>query len=113
MIIPILRRTNLASCPPPPVCHYNPSPMPVIYAEPAFDDLTPPKLDLLVFGPHPDDAEIGCGGILLKLAARGFACGVCDLTRGEMGTGGDVAVREVESQAAAAALQLRVRENLA
>jgi N-acetylglucosamine malate deacetylase 1 len=86
--------------------------MAVIYAQTPFADDNPPKLDLLVFGPHPDDAEIGAGGVLLKLAERGFACGIVDMTRGEMGTGGDVEIREAESRAAAAVLQLVVRENM-
>jgi bacillithiol biosynthesis deacetylase BshB1 len=86
--------------------------MPVIYADPAFDDHSPPKLDVLVFGPHPDDAEIGCGGILLKLAAAGWRCGIVDFTEGELGTGGDVDIRREESVAAAKVLRLAVRENM-
>lgn len=86
--------------------------MALIYASEPFDASAPPKLDLLVFGPHPDDAEIGAGATLLKLSQRGFACGIADLTRGEMGTGGDVETREAESIAAAQVLGLRVRENL-
>ncbi|MDQ3023776.1 MAG: PIG-L family deacetylase [bacterium] len=86
--------------------------MPLIYSPTPFHDASPPKLDLLVFGPHPDDAEIGAGGILLKLAAMGRACGIVDMTRGEMGTGGDVETRERESIAAAKVLQLTVRENM-
>ena len=38
------------------------------------------KLDVLCFGPHPDDSEIGAAGVLLKLAQRGFKCGVVDMT---------------------------------
>jgi N-acetylglucosamine malate deacetylase 1 len=86
--------------------------MAVIYAREPFSDDAPPKLDVLSFGPHPDDAEIGTGGALLKLAARGFSCGVVDMTQGEMGTGGDVETRRAESVAAARVLKLTVRENL-
>jgi LmbE family N-acetylglucosaminyl deacetylase len=43
-------------------------------------------VDLLVFGPHPDDLEIGVGGIVARHAALGFTVGLCDLTKaGEMG----------------------------
>jgi bacillithiol biosynthesis deacetylase BshB1 len=92
--------------------------MPVFYLDPelglSLDDVAenPPKLDLLVFGPHPDDAEIGCGGILLKMAALGYKCGIVDLTAGEMGTGGDVPTRREESANAAKVLKLTVRECL-
>lgn len=68
------------------------------------------KLDVLCFGPHPDDSEIGAGGVLLKLAQRGFKCGVVDMTAGEMGSGGDVETRRHESIAAGAVLQLAARE---
>lgn len=68
------------------------------------------KLDVLCFGPHPDDSEIGAGGVLLKLAQRGYKCGVIDMTAGEMGSGGDVAIRREESLAAARVLQLTARE---
>jgi bacillithiol biosynthesis deacetylase BshB1 len=69
-------------------------------------------VDFLAFGPHPDDAEIGTGGALLKLASRGFSCGVVDMTQGEMGTGGDVETRRGEAIEAAKVLKLAVRENL-
>jgi len=68
------------------------------------------KLDVLCFGPHPDDSEIGAGGVLLKLAQRGYACGVVDMTAGEMGSGGDVETRQAESQQAAEVLHLAARE---
>jgi LmbE family N-acetylglucosaminyl deacetylase len=45
------------------------------------------KLDILVFGPHPDDAEIGAGGVLIKMKALGHTNGICDLTTGDMGWG--------------------------
>ena len=70
------------------------------------------KLDLLVVGPHPDDAEIGCGGVLLKAVAAGRVCGVLDLTAGEMGTGGDPDTRWAESIEAAKVLGLAWRGQL-
>lgn len=70
------------------------------------------KLDALAIAAHPDDAEISLGGTLLMLAARGLRVGVCDLTRGEMGTRGTAADRERETAAASELLQLALRENL-
>lgn len=69
-------------------------------------------LDLLAFAPHPDDAELGAGGILAAHAARGLRVGVVDLTAGETGENGDAAVRAAEAAAAARILGLAVRENL-
>lgn len=69
-------------------------------------------LDALCFGAHPDDVELTSGGLVARLAMHGHAVGVCDLTRGELGTRGDVAVRAAEAQAAAQVLGARVRLNL-
>ena len=44
-------------------------------------------VDILAFGPHPDDAEIGCGGLLLKMKQRGHTTGIIDMTSGDMGWG--------------------------
>ena len=44
-------------------------------------------VDILAFGPHPDDAEIGCGGLLLKLKEKGRRTGIIDMTSGDMGWG--------------------------
>jgi bacillithiol biosynthesis deacetylase BshB1 len=71
-----------------------------------------PKLDVLAFGPHPDDAEIGAGGVLAKLAAQGHKCGIVDMTAGEMGSGGDPETRRRESLEAGKMLGLTVRECL-
>lgn len=68
-------------------------------------------LDALAVAPHPDDAEIGCGGTLLALAAAGHRTGVLELSRGEMGTLGNPAVREAECVAAAGLLGLHWRGN--
>ncbi len=68
-------------------------------------------VDILAFGPHPDDAEIGCGATLLKLKQLGHRTGIVDMTRGDMGWG-TPEQREAEAQAAAKILKLDVRENL-
>jgi bacillithiol biosynthesis deacetylase BshB1 len=69
-------------------------------------------VDLLVFGPHPDDIEIGLGGSVAKHAALGHAVGLCDLTAGEMGSNGTVEIRLQEAEAARAVLGARWRVNL-
>jgi bacillithiol biosynthesis deacetylase BshB1 len=73
----------------------------------------PDSVDLLVFGPHPDDLEIGLGGAIAKHAALGHRVGLCDLTRGELGSNGTPDERVRESEAARAVLGARWRENLA
>lgn len=70
------------------------------------------SLDLLVLGPHPDDAELCCGGLLALAARRGQRAGIVDLTRGEAATHGTVEVRAREAAAAAEALDLVHRSNL-
>ncbi len=70
------------------------------------------QLDLLAFGAHPDDVELFAGGTLAKMAAQGYAAGIVDLTRGEMGTRGTPAERAREARAAARILGVKVRENL-
>lgn len=69
-------------------------------------------LDLLAFGPHPDDLEIGIAGTIARHAAAGFSVGMCDLTGGEMGSNGTVPERIAESEAAREILGARWRENL-
>lgn len=69
-------------------------------------------VDLLVFGPHPDDIEIGIGATVAKHAALGHAVGLCDLTAGEMGSNGTVAERLAEAEAAREVLGARWRVNL-
>jgi len=70
------------------------------------------KLDILAFGAHPDDVELGCGGTLAKEIALGKKVGIVDLTRGELGTRGSAEIRDQEAAAAAAILGVSVRENL-
>jgi bacillithiol biosynthesis deacetylase BshB1 len=69
-------------------------------------------VDILVFGPHPDDIEIGAGGIVARHAALGLTVGLCDLTAGEMGTNGTVEERLKEAEAARKVLGAAWRENL-
>ena len=70
------------------------------------------KLDLLAMAAHPDDVELTCGGTLIKMARRGYAVGILDLTAGEMGTRGSVEMRRKEAAAAARILGVVHRENL-
>lgn len=71
-----------------------------------------PAIDLLAFGAHPDDIELTCGGLLLKMKSLGYTTGIIDLTRGERGTRGSAELRSAEAEAAARILNLDVRENL-
>lgn len=68
--------------------------------------------DVIAFGTHPDDAEIGCGGTLIKLTDAGFQVVVVDLVQGEMGTRGSVEIRAKEAAASSKLLRLHGRENL-
>ena len=61
-------------------------------------------LDALFFGAHPDDVELTSAGLAALLASHGHVVGVCDLTRGELGSRGDVETRAAEAAAAAAEL---------
>jgi N-acetylglucosamine malate deacetylase 1 len=71
------------------------------------------NLDILAIAPHPDDAEIGCGGTLIKAARAGKKVGILELTRGEMGTLGTPEIRDLEAQTAAQIMGLAYRGNLA
>ena len=70
------------------------------------------KLDILAFGAHPDDVELGCAGTILKEIALGKLVGIVDLTRGELGTRGSANLRDQEAAASAQILGVSVRENL-
>lgn len=70
------------------------------------------KLDILAFGSHPDDVELGCGGTIAKEISLGKKVGIVDLTRGELGTRGSKEIRDTEAKEAARILGVSVRENL-
>ncbi len=70
------------------------------------------KLDILAFGAHPDDVELGCSGTIAKEVSLGKKVGIIDLTRGELGTRGSVEIRNSESAKASEILGVVVRENL-
>ena len=69
-------------------------------------------MDLLVFGPHPDDLEIGLGGTIARHAAQGHRVGLCDLTAGEMGSNGTIEERLTEAEEARGVLGAVWRTNL-
>jgi bacillithiol biosynthesis deacetylase BshB1 len=70
------------------------------------------SVDLLVFGPHPDDIEIGLGGTVARHTALGFRVGLCDLTAGEMGSNGTIDERLAEAESARLVLGVAWRDNL-
>jgi bacillithiol biosynthesis deacetylase BshB1 len=69
-------------------------------------------LDILIFGAHPDDAEIGMAGTIIKHAKAGYKIGICDLTHAEMSSNGTVETRREEAEEAARILRLAARTNL-
>ncbi|WP_210365460.1 bacillithiol biosynthesis deacetylase BshB1 [Bacillus sp. REN3] len=70
------------------------------------------KLDILAFGAHADDVEIGMGGTIAKYADEEKNIGICDLTRAEMSSNGTVGTRMEEAASAAGILGVKVRETL-
>lgn len=70
------------------------------------------KLDILAFGAHPDDVELGCGATIAKEISLGKKVGIVDLTRGELGTRGSADLRDREAANAAKILGVSIRENL-
>ena len=70
------------------------------------------KLDILVFGAHPDDAELGAGATIAKEVSRGKKIGIIDLTRGELGTRGTAEIRDQESTTAAKILGVALRKTI-
>ncbi|RIW33129.1 bacillithiol biosynthesis deacetylase BshB1 [Bacillus salacetis] len=70
------------------------------------------KVDILAFGAHSDDVEIGMGGTLAKYAARGKKILICDLTRAEMSSNGTPESRIKEAEEAASILGVHKRINL-
>ena len=74
--------------------------------------MTNHDVDVVAFATHPDDAEISCGGTLIKLADAGRTVVVVDLTAGELGTRGTVETRAAEAEAATKILGIHSRETL-
>ncbi|WGH75498.1 bacillithiol biosynthesis deacetylase BshB1 [Tenacibaculum tangerinum] len=70
------------------------------------------KLDIVAFGAHPDDVELGCAATIAKEISLGKKVGIVDLTRGELGTRGSAELRDQEAAKAAEILGVSVRENL-
>src|SRR5260370_11689451 len=74
-----------------------------------------PELDLIAVGAHPDDVEIACGGTLARLARKGYAVGIVDLTDGEPtphSPGPDVRLAEAKRAAEILGVTTRVNLNL-
>ena len=70
------------------------------------------RVEILLFGAHPDDVEWGAGGTILKFQATGTSFGIVDLTRGEVGSRGTTKERDKEAEDAASWMGARFRENL-
>lgn len=70
------------------------------------------QLDILVFGAHPDDVELGCAGTIIKEVQNGKTVGIIDLTRGELGTRGTSKTRDSETSIATEIMGVSVRENM-
>jgi bacillithiol biosynthesis deacetylase BshB1 len=77
-----------------------------------MEDIVKNRVKVLAFGAHPDDIELGCGGLLAKLSHERVSFGMVDLTRGEMGTRGTVEERAKEAATAAQILHAQFRVNL-
>ena len=70
------------------------------------------KLDILVLSAHPDDAELGCGGVISQAVSNGKKVGIIDLTKGELGTRGTIEIRQQEADKSSEVLGLTIRENM-
>ncbi len=70
------------------------------------------KLDILAFGAHPDDVELGCAATIAKEVSLGKKVGIIDLTRGELGTRGTAETRDLESEEASKILGVEIRYNM-
>lgn len=68
--------------------------------------------DLISIGAHPDDVEVGTGGVLVKASQAGYKVGIIYLTHGEMGTGGTPEIRANEATVAAGILGADLLETL-
>jgi N-acetylglucosamine malate deacetylase 1 len=71
-----------------------------------------PPLDVLAIVAHPDDAELTCGGTLIKAARQGHRTGIVDLSAGEMGSRGSAEIRAAEAAKSNAILGVAMRETL-
>ena len=70
------------------------------------------KVDIIAFGAHPDDVELGCGGSISSAVSQGLKVGIVDLTKGELGTRGTKEIRKKESEKASEILGVSFRKNL-
>ncbi|WP_246942143.1 bacillithiol biosynthesis deacetylase BshB1 [Bacillus pinisoli] len=70
------------------------------------------KLDILAFGAHADDVEIGMAGTIAKYTSKGLKVGICDLTEAELSSNGTVEIRHQEAKRAGEILGITLRENL-
>jgi N-acetylglucosamine malate deacetylase 1 len=70
------------------------------------------QLDILAIAAHPDDVELSASGILHSHSVQGYKTGILDLTQGELGSKGSVALRYKEAHASSKVLGLQVRDNL-
>jgi len=69
-------------------------------------------VDMLAFGAHPDDVEIGMAATIAKHVQAGIRFGVCDLTFAEMSSNGTVELRQREAAEASRAMGLAHRSCL-
>lgn len=70
------------------------------------------KVDILAFGVHPDDVELGCSGTIIASVQQGKRVAIVDLTQGELGTRGTIETRKEEAAAAGVIMGVVARENL-
>lgn len=70
-------------------------------------------LDILAFGAHPDDVEIGMAGTIATYTKKGMRIGICDLTEADLSSNGTVETRKMEAEQAATILGVSTRLNLA
>ena len=68
------------------------------------------KVDILAFGAHPDDVELGCAATLAKEISLGKKAGIIDLTRGELGTRGSAEIREAEAKKGCRDIESRIQD---
>jgi len=71
-----------------------------------------PSLDVLALAAHPDDVELCAGGTMCLLAEQGYAVGIVDFTKGQLGSRGTPELRMEEADRASDVIGLTARENL-